>query len=410
MFAINKIKTSIFVVLLGGVFPALYAQEEAKEAPKPIAFRNSQVEIKAIQIDPDQTSRDSSSADDEEDLSAKREAALRELNTSKNRLESARKLMESQKAAGNFEKADMAEMAVKDLGARVKVNEGKLAQIEEELRNSIGPDTGAAANEAGDSDVILPGETLEVFVVEDSSFNSRYQVRRGGYIILPAVGRISVAGKSVKKAEQEVKASLETSQLKRASVMIERIQGSDVENGPVVYLSGEFKTPRPFHIPSGTKPTLVSCILSCGGVSDKADLTRVKVMRMAANKGVVEEVNVEKILDGGGLGSDITLEEGDVIMVPGGAPNVVFVTGNVKTQGPFILKPGDKLSAYSAILQRGGFAHFADEKRVFVLRATPDGTKVKIPINVVAIKKGEAPDIPLQGNDIIVVPEKFFSF
>jgi len=68
------------------------------------------------------------------------------------------------------------------------------------------------------------------------------------------------------------------------------------------------------------------------------------------------------------------------------------------------------LSAYAAILNAGGFAKFADRKRVYVLRASPDGTKVKIPINIEAIMNGHAADIPLQGNDIIVIKEKFFSF
>lgn len=404
----TKLNLLLLSGLLIGGLGALQAQENGKGVRKSVAFRNSQVGIEAIQI-PEEANGSSSvdSQDDLELLAEKKDSVERDLRSAKAKLEAAQKMVESQKANGNFEKADMAQVAVKDLEARVKVNEAKLAGIENEMQGAM---RGAGAGGVGHDDVILPGESVEVFVVEDSSFNGRYQVRRGGYIILPAVGRISAAGKSVQEAEKSVRTALESSQLKHATVMIEKIVGSDVENGPVVFLSGEFKNPRPFHIPSGTKPTLVSCILSCGGVTDKADLTRVKVMRMAANKGVVEEVNVEKILDGGGLGSDITLEEGDVVMVPGGAPNVVFITGNVKNQGPFMLKAGDKLGAYSAILQRGGFSHFANEKKVFILRATPDGTKVRIPINVAAIKKGDAPDIPVQGNDIIVVPEKFFSF
>ena len=39
-------------------------------------------------------------------------------------------------------------------------------------------------------------------------------------------------------------------------------------------------------------------MLSAGGVNEHADLTRVKVMRMAANRSVVEEVNVKRILEG----------------------------------------------------------------------------------------------------------------
>jgi protein involved in polysaccharide export with SLBB domain len=145
-------------------------------------------------------------------------------------------------------------------------------------------------------------------------------------------------------------------------------------------------------------------------VTDKADLSKVRVMRMAANKGVVEEINVAKILDGGGLTSDLTLGEGDVITIPAGPNNLVFITGNVVSPGSFPLKQGERISAYSAILRNGGFARFADQKKVFILRALPDGTKVKLPVDVAAIKKGQRPDIQLVSSDIIVVPEKFFSF
>ena len=99
---------------------------------------------------------------------------------------------------------------------------------------------------------------------------------------------------------------------------------------------------------SGTAPTLVGVILSSGGVTDKADLSKVKVMRMAANKGVVEEINVQAILDGKGLGSDVTLSEGDVVIIPVGQPNLVYVTGNVKRQGSYKLVPGERLTALSS--------------------------------------------------------------
>jgi protein involved in polysaccharide export with SLBB domain len=388
------------------------AQEEAAlvSTSRQVPFRNSQLEIQDVATPEGNSlsSRDAASDQgDSEDLSEKLQAAQNETRFAQSKLESSRKALAAQTGSKNFEKADLAQMAVKDWEARVKASQSKVAQIQREMQLSS---NSAADADSAEGNVILPGENVEIFVVEDTSFNSRYQVRRGGYIILPSVGRISIAGKTLSGAEKAIRETLEASQLRHATVMVEKAEGGDVESGPVVFLSGEFKRPRPFHIPAGTKPTLVGCILSAGGVTDKADLTRVKVMRMAANKGVVEEVNVEKILQGGGLASDLTLEEGDVVTIPGGAPNVIFLTGNVKSQGSFLLKPGDKIGGYAAILQHGGFARFANEKAAYILRAAPDGTKIKLPLNVSAIKKGQAADIPLQGNDIIVVPEKFFSF
>jgi protein involved in polysaccharide export with SLBB domain len=99
-----------------------------------------------------------------------------------------------------------------------------------------------------------------------------------------------------------------------------------------------------------------------------------------------------------------------VITVPAGPANQIFVTGNVKRQGAQDMVPGEKLTAYAAILNAGGLARFADEHKTHVLRAMPDGTKRKIPADLVDIKKGRKQDLLLQSNDIVVVPEKWFSF
>jgi len=49
-------------------------------------------------------------------------------------------------------------------------------------------------------------------------------------------------------------------------------------------------------------------------------------------------------------------------------------------------------------------------KKVHVLRTMPDGTKRKIPDNIIEVQKGQRQDVILQTNDIVVVPEKWFSF
>jgi protein involved in polysaccharide export with SLBB domain len=346
------------------------------------------------------------SQQDMDDLSEQKETLESELRYARAKLDAARKRLDVESMAGHGEEADKWEQEVKDWDARARDLEGQLNQVDAEVQSVI-QQTQAPSPE---QDLILPGDNLEIFVVEDPSFNGRYQVRRGGYIILPAVGRIPVAGKTMEGAEAALRKSLETTQLQHASVMVEKVEGSDVESGPVIFLAGEFRRPGAFRIPPGTKPTVVNVILSCGGVSDDADLSRVKVMRIVANKNVVEEVNVQKILEGSGLTSDLTLSEGDIIVVPGGANNYIFVTGRVNRPGSMPIHPGDRLTAFSAILNAGGFSRFADLKKVYVLRESPDGTKVRIPVNVIAIQHGREADLPLVPGDIVIVPEKFFSF
>jgi protein involved in polysaccharide export with SLBB domain len=341
-----------------------------------------------------------------DDLADQKQTLESEIRYARAKLDEARKRLDVESMAGHAEEADKWQQEVSDWQTRVKSLQSQLAEVDNEVQGAIQQMQPPAPQEG----LIVPGDTVEIFVVEDNSFNGRYQVRRGGYIILPAVGRIPIAGKSVQEAEGEVRKALEQTQLQHATVMVEKVEGSDIETGPVIYLAGEFKEPRPYKIPPGTKATVVSVILSCGGVTDKADLTRVKVMRVVQNKSVVEEENVERILEGNGLTSDLTLNDGDVLTVPAGSANVIFVTGKVVHPGSQPLRPGDKLSAYAAILNAGGPSRFADLKKIYILRASPDGTKVRIGVNVLAIERGRAADVPLQGDDIVIVPEKFFSF
>jgi protein involved in polysaccharide export with SLBB domain len=276
------------------------------------------------------------------DLQEKRQTLQGEVRYAKAKLEAAQKQLALQTAAGNLEAADRLTQEVKDWQTRLDSTRAQLDQVEKEL-DALSEEQQDSV--AGNNEILVPGETLEVFVNEDPSFNGRYQVRRGGYIIMPQVGRIAVAGKTIPGAEAAVKRALQSSELHRASVLIERVQGADVEHGNVVFLSGEFARPGTWTIPKNVTPTLVGVILSSGGLTDKADLTRVRVMRMSANKGVVEPVNVQNILDGKGLTSDITLEEGDVIVVPAGPSSVVYITGNVARPGIFALRSGEKLTA-----------------------------------------------------------------
>ena len=90
--------------------------------------------------------------------------------------------------------------------------------------------------------------------------------------------------------------------------------------------------------------------------------------------------------------------------------NLIYVTGRVKKSGSYRVNEGEKLTAYGAILQSGGFDHFADKGGVHILRSMPDGTKAKLPCSVKDVEKGRRPDIVLQANDIVVVPEKWFSW
>lgn len=133
------------------------------------------------------------------------------------------------------------------------------------------------------------------------------------------------------------------------------------------------------------------------------------MLRLESGSALVEDINVKAILEGTGLQSDLALNAGDILVVPAYNP-IIYITGNVGNPGVLSLYADEQLTAYTAILRAGGFARFASKKRVFVIRNEGNGEKRKIAINIKKVMKAEVPDVVLQGLDVIVVPEKFFSF
>ena len=351
-------------------------------------------------------------------LRNRRGAILGEINYIKSKIAHGKKKYVG-KEASNFPD----EREIDKWQREIQAWEARLANAKEELARLAKEETELAVPDGefgAPTEMILPGETLELYVNEDDTFNDLFQVRRGGYIVLPRIGRVLVAGKTIDEVEAAIKARLEEDQLRQATVLVERedqvIEPRMYEG--VLYLAGEFRVPGPWKIPTGLRPTLVTAILQSGGLTEFADLEHVRVLRLVGGKSLVEEVDVQAILKGeeeltdDQLSSDLTLGESDIVIVPPKekATNTILISGNVQRPGPQQIPQTGELTVYEAILQSGGFARFANPKKVFVLRDAGGGVKIRIPVNVRNVKKGTVPDFVLRGGDIVVVPERFFSF
>ena len=92
----------------------------------------------------------------------------------------------------------------------------------------------------------------------------------------------------------------------------------------------------------------------------------------------------------------------------------VYVWGEVRNQGPIDIPPNVTLTASKAILGVGGFTDWAKKTKVKILRApkTTGGTKQEIFVDMDAVlKEGQTEkDVPLQPDDIIVVPRSKINF
>ena len=92
----------------------------------------------------------------------------------------------------------------------------------------------------------------------------------------------------------------------------------------------------------------------------------------------------------------------------------VYLWGQVRNQGALEMILNENLTAGRAILRAGGFADFANKKKVKVVRATTDGTgrKQTFEVNMVEIlEEGRTEkDVVLQPDDFIIVPSRLINF
>jgi len=187
---------------------------------------------------------------------------------------------------------------------------------------SSGPTSyGAAAVRpagGGASDTVRVGDVLEVYVLEDESFNGRYQVRSGGHIIFPRVGRVRVAGLPLSGAEAAIKHAFETNQLKTATVITERTAAPAAATGAVnVTISGSVEQPGRKLVTgvAGRPPTLFQAIVETGGFSRWANQSGVVISRTSPT-GQVQKIKVNAKAIGLGNQPDVPLQDGDLVFVP----------------------------------------------------------------------------------------------
>ena len=89
-----------------------------------------------------------------------------------------------------------------------------------------------------------------------------------------------------------------------------------------------------------------------------------------------------------------------------------FVTGQVMKQGAQEIPRDREVTVAAAILEAGGFADFADRRRVRLIRPSADGTSKRFTVDVKAVlEHGDSrKNMVVRPGDYIVVPERMFNF
>lgn len=271
---------------------------------------------------------------------------------------------------------------------------------------------------AASSYVLGPDDQIAIRVLDLEEFaegaagkDRVYRIDLRGQVNLPLVGRLKVSGQTVELFEATLVERLKV-YLKAPSVTV---TVAEYKSQPISVL-GQVQTPG-VHQLQGRK-SLLEVISLVGGLKPEAG-HQIKITRKieygaiplpsAKTDGTgqfsVAEVSVRRILNAQSPEENIQIQPFDVISVP--KAELVYVVGNVKRSGGFILGDREKVTALQALALAEGFDRDAASNGAKILRKPADGgggERQEILVALGEILKGKKADVAMEPDDILFVP------
>lgn len=171
---------------------------------------------------------------------------------------------------------------------------------------------------------IRTGDVLTIEVLEDPALNRSVQVLPDGKISFPRAGTLRVRGRSVDQVTAAITAAIESDFASAPNVFVsvapaevERVISEPAPPPTItIYFLGEVNTPGEKEMEPGV--TFLQALSQAGGLTRFAADKRIQLRRTNATtkEQKVTKINYRALSRGAGLRRDITLQDGDVILVP----------------------------------------------------------------------------------------------
>jgi polysaccharide biosynthesis/export protein len=210
--------------------------------------------------------------------------------------------------------------------------------------------------------VLGPGDQLQFNMFGQAElFTTPYTVLVDGTISLPFIGRVPVAGRTVRDVEAQTTA-LYKRYFKRPYLSVVLARPRQL----TLAVSGEVLRPGTYPFTGADQiPTVTQLVKLAGGVKPSGDLRRVQIRRTRFGQGSGYElvsIDLVKLLRNGDLDQDIKLRDGDVVMIPPAEqaslddfnlaansniatdtsePLRIAIVGEVFRPGPYLLQGGN---------------------------------------------------------------------
>jgi protein involved in polysaccharide export with SLBB domain len=210
--------------------------------------------------------------------------------------------------------------------------------------------------------VLGAGDEMLIDIWGDSELHVRYTITPDGHITVPGLGRIQLSGMSVQQAENRLRNKFSTIYSDLASSDPHTFLAISVGNvrSIKVNVMGEVKRPGTYTLSSFS--SAFHALYAAGGTSRIGSIRNIRLFR--SGKAITTVDLYEYLMKGNNM-TDITLQDGDIVMVePYGI--LAQATGEVKRPMWYELKEGETLE--DLIRYAGGFSGNAYRGTISVLR------------------------------------------
>jgi len=277
------------------------------------------------------------------------------------------------------------------------------------------PQTNGTKAEVIPADYLIgPGDVLGVSVLDGPELSGRFRVTDSGFLALPSLPTLVKAeGLTALQLTRTIGKALQAADLIRDPVV--NVYVEEYHSRTVTVL-GAVAKPSVYPL---QKPTTVLEILStAGGLTPTAGptLTLTRQEQPADAQGATKgdpsgsaekstiSIDLIKLMTGKDPSLNLELRPGDALSVST-AP-VIYVVGAVNKPGAFVLQDQQvSMTALKAMGLVGGLTGIAAGGRSIIIRKSADGQNKELPIDLTKLMHGKAPDQPLQGDDILFVPD-----
>jgi len=234
-----------------------------------------------------------------------------------------------------------------------------------------------------------PGDVLEITVYDNPDLQTRVRVGSGGDIVMPLLGKVSVADLTVAQVGEKITALLADGYLVNPQV---NVFVTEFRSKKVMVLG---RINKPGLIELSGSISLLELISRAGGLEADAGETAT-VKRKVDGRDTIIPIDLNSLIEGGDLSQNIPILDGDMVVIS--KSGMCFVTGEVKNPGSYPC--GEGTTVLKLIALANGFTG----------KAAKGGVKI---VRVVGDKKTVYDDVDLDttlvfDNDVIVVPESFF--